>query len=139
MISCSSRPFGVAVLPVDDMAVVTLPDENNLQYVNTKTTTKCNKIRTAEACLGVCKNKNNILLGCLGTIHLLNLEGSYLSQIKTQNKATFCSIGFGENNQQVIYRGNLKLTGDIVYIHKVKGEAGLTLDRDGNVYYTVYN
>ncbi|CAC5384850.1 unnamed protein product [Mytilus coruscus] len=144
MISFSSRPYGVAVLPKDDMAVVTLPDETNLQYVNTKTATKCNKIETAEVCYGVCANKNNILLGGLGTIYLLNLEGSFLSEVKTQYEATFCSISFSENNQQVICRGNglllgLELAGDVVYTHKVKGEPGLTLDREGNVYYNDLN
>ncbi|XP_063397721.1 E3 ubiquitin-protein ligase TRIM71-like [Mytilus trossulus] len=136
----SSRPFGVAILPKDDMAVVTFPDEKNLQYVNTKIYTKCNTIQTAEACYGVCASRNNILLGGVGTIYLLNLEGSLISKVETQHKVKFCSIGFNDKNQQIICRGketllSLKLTGDVVYTHKVKGEAGLTLDRDGNVYF----
>lgn len=64
----SSRPFGVAVLPTDDLAVVTFPDDKNLQYVNTKIYTKCNTIQTAEACYGVCASRNNILLGGVSTI-----------------------------------------------------------------------
>ncbi|CAC5366305.1 unnamed protein product [Mytilus coruscus] len=140
----SSRPFGVAILPKDDMAVVTLPDEKTLQYVNTKIYTKCNKIQTAVACYGVCANSSYILLVGVGTIYLLNLEGSFLSKVETQYKAKFCSIGFNENNQQVICRGDgtllgLKLTGDVVYTHEVKGEAGLTLDRGGNVYFNDVN
>lgn len=140
-ISFSSRPYGVAVLPKDDMALVTLPEEKNFQYVNLKAATKCNEIGTAEACYAICTNMKYIFLGGIGNVYILDLEGSFLRKIITQYLEKIYSMCFSENSQQVICRNRkrllgLKLTGDVVYTHNVRGESGLTLDGEGNVYYS---
>ncbi|CAC5366304.1 unnamed protein product [Mytilus coruscus] len=140
-IAFESRPYGVEIIPKDDMAVVTLPDEKSLQYVNTKTATKYNKMQTTETCFGVCTIKNNILLGGYGTIYMLDFEGTFLRKIKTHDLEDIKSIYFNANSQQVICRTRIRilgltLAGDVVYTHNVNGESGLTLDREGNVYYS---
>ncbi|XP_052073569.1 uncharacterized protein LOC127711530 [Mytilus californianus] len=140
-IEFSSIPYDVEVLPKDDMAVVTLPNEKSLQYINTKTTTKCNKIATAEECYGVCTSRNNIFLGGIGNVYILDLEGSFVRKIITQYSEKIYSICFSESSQQVICRNKirllgLKLEGDVVYSHSVNGESGLALDVGGNVYYS---
>lgn len=94
-----------------------------------------------EVCYGVCASRDNILLGGRGVVYMLDFEGAILRKIQTIYFKDIYSICFSENSQQVICRGSeilhaLTLTGDVVYTHNVSGESGLTLDREGNVYYS---
>jgi hypothetical protein len=43
----------ISVVPCTDKAVVTLPWEGSIQFINTTTNTKDNKIKIGERCTGV--------------------------------------------------------------------------------------
>jgi DNA-binding beta-propeller fold protein YncE len=47
-ISFTSRPHSITVVPCTDKAVVTLPDERSIQFINTTKNTKNNKINIGE-------------------------------------------------------------------------------------------
>jgi hypothetical protein len=52
-ISFTSEPYGITVVPCTDKAVVTLPCEGSIQFINTTNNTKDNKIEIGEECFGV--------------------------------------------------------------------------------------
>ncbi|XP_063397659.1 uncharacterized protein LOC134681960 [Mytilus trossulus] len=135
-------PYDVAVISDTDKAVVTLPMEKSIQFINTSSQELCNRITTDEHCYGVCANKDNIYLGGMGKIFVLNLKGSFLNKITLNKNEAIYSVCLNENSQQIICRSSstlwcVKLTGEIVYQTNVTGAAGLAIDRQGNVYYSM--
>ncbi|VDI56698.1 Hypothetical predicted protein [Mytilus galloprovincialis] len=138
-----SFPYDVALIPNTDKVVVTLPNEMKIQFIDiTRTELSCNKISTEESCYGVSTNRNNIYLGGMGKIFVLNLQGLFRNKITVNNTESIYSLCVNETNQQLICRSlsrlwYVKLTGEIVYQTDVPGEAGLALDRRGNVYYSM--
>ncbi|CAC5389165.1 unnamed protein product [Mytilus coruscus] len=130
------------LIPNTDKAIVTLTFDKSIQFIDTTRMKLCNKMSTREGCYGVFANRKNIYLGGNGNIFVLNLKGSFLNKITLNKMETIFSVCFNENNQQVICRnwGTLwlvKLNGEIVYQTDVTGQAGLALDRQGNVYYSI--
>ncbi|CAG2226552.1 unnamed protein product [Mytilus edulis] len=135
-------PYDVAVIPNTEKAVVTLPINNSIQFIDTAKAVLGNKVSTEESCYGVCANRNNIYLGGIEKIFVLNLQGSFLNKITINNMESIFSLCVNETNQQLICRNSstlcyVKLTGEIVYQTDVTGAAGLALDRQGNVYYSM--
>ena len=53
-ISLTSEPCSITVVPCTDKAVVTLPEEESIQFINTTNNTKDNKINIGEVCLSCC-------------------------------------------------------------------------------------
>ena len=62
-ISFTSGPECIAVVPCTDKAVVTLPSEKSLQFINITNNTRDKKIKIGERCYGVTAVKNKILIG----------------------------------------------------------------------------
>jgi hypothetical protein len=59
-ISLTSPPRCITVVPCTDKAVVTLPGERSIQFINTTNNTKDNKINIGEWCYGVPAVKDKI-------------------------------------------------------------------------------
>ena len=57
-ISFTSLPFCITVVPCTDKAVVTLPDERFIQFINTTNNTKDNKINIGVVCYSVTAGKD---------------------------------------------------------------------------------
>jgi hypothetical protein len=52
-ISFTSQPCFITVIPRTEKAVVTLPDEESMQFINTTDYTKDKKIQLGECCKGI--------------------------------------------------------------------------------------
>jgi DNA-binding beta-propeller fold protein YncE len=52
-ISFTSGPYGITVVPCTDKAVVTLPDEDSIQFINTTINTKDKKVQIGDNYYGV--------------------------------------------------------------------------------------
>jgi hypothetical protein len=61
--SLTSTPWCITVVPCTDKAVVTLPYESSIQFINTTNNTKDNKIKIGEECYGVTAVKDKIYIG----------------------------------------------------------------------------
>jgi hypothetical protein len=61
-ISFTSPPCRITVVPCTDKAVVTIPDEKSIQFINTTNNTKDKKIKIGD-CDGVTAVKDNICIG----------------------------------------------------------------------------
>ena len=61
-ISLTSKPCCITVVPCTDKAVVTLPEEGSIQFINTTNNTKDNKINIGEWCWSVTAGKDNLPL-----------------------------------------------------------------------------
>ena len=73
-ISLTSRPLCITVVPCTDKAVVTLPVEESIQFINTTNNTKDNKINIGERCYGVTAGKDKIYIGGRCKVIILNIN-----------------------------------------------------------------
>jgi hypothetical protein len=71
----TSEPYCITVVPCTDKAVVTLPDERSIQFINTTNNTKDNKINIGEECRGVTAVKDKIYIGGEDKVIILNIDG----------------------------------------------------------------
>jgi hypothetical protein len=71
-ISFTSQPYCITAVPCTDKAVVTLPDEYSIQFINTTNNTKDNKIHIGEWCGGVTAVKDKIYMGGYDKVLILN-------------------------------------------------------------------
>ncbi|XP_063448458.1 uncharacterized protein LOC134727989 [Mytilus trossulus] len=139
-IAFSSAPHGVAVIPGTNRAVITLHKEGSIQFINTTTMTKDNKVKVGFACYGITAGRDRIYVcGESGTIKTLDTNGTIL---KTTQHGFNCIyfIAYNDLQDQLIVRcvGKLlciKLDGTLVYSKDVSGIVGLTLDRQKNIYF----
>jgi hypothetical protein len=70
-------PCGITVVPCTDKAVVGLPGENSIQFINTTNNTKDKKVQIGDTCHGVTAIKDNIYLGGYYKVIILDINGSH--------------------------------------------------------------
>ena len=75
-ISFTSSPYCITVVPCTDKAVVTLPEEGSIQFINTTNNTKGKKIKIGEWCCGVTAGKDTMSIGGNGKVFILNTDGN---------------------------------------------------------------
>ena len=75
-ISFTSSPYCITVVPCTDKAVVTLPEEESIQFINTTNNTKDKKIKIGEWCCGVTAGKDTMSIGGNGKVFILNTDGN---------------------------------------------------------------
>ncbi|VDI01421.1 Hypothetical predicted protein [Mytilus galloprovincialis] len=93
-------------------AVVTLPGENSIQFVNTKSMTKGDKVNIGFTWYGITAGREMIYVGGThGSIQTLDNNGTILKSFQQESE------------------------GAPVYSKNVSGLAGLACDRQGNIYY----
>jgi DNA-binding beta-propeller fold protein YncE len=80
-ISLTSQPCGITVVPCTDKAVVTLLEEESIQFINTTNNTKDNKINIGEECNGVTAVKDKIYIGGRDKVIILNIDGSFVKTL----------------------------------------------------------
>ena len=139
-ISFTSRPRCITVVPCTDKAVVTLPLEDSIQFINTTNNTKDNKINIGESCRGVTAVKDKIYIGGGGhnKVIILNIDGSLVRKITTNGGINY-NLLYNERNDQLLLKqmGRLcciNLDGHVIYRYDISGYEGLAVDQQGHVY-----
>jgi hypothetical protein len=136
-ISLTSPPECITVVPCTDKAVVTLPQEKSIQFINTTNNTKDNKINIGEWCGGVTAGKDKIYIGGRDKVIILNIDGSLVRKIATDDYNN--NLLYNERNDQLLLRqiGRLcciNLDGHVIYRYDISGYEGLAVDQQGHVY-----
>ena len=136
-ISFSSSSCGITVVPCTDKAVVTLPDEKSIQFINTTNNTKEKTIKIGERCRGVTAVKDKMVIGGIGKVFILNTDGSRVIEIRIDGNNY--NLLYNERNGQLLLRQNgrlccMNLDGHVIYRYKISGGIGLAVDRQGHVY-----
>ena len=136
-LSFTSQPCCITVVPCTDKAVVTLPMEESIQFINTTNNTKDNKINIGEECYGVTAVKDKIYIGGYNKVIILNIDGSLVRKITTDR--TNYNLLYNERNDQLLLRqyGELcciNLDGHVIYRYDISGLRGLAVDQQGHVY-----
>jgi hypothetical protein len=137
-ISFTSQPWCITVVPCTDKAVVTLPWENSIQFINTTNNTKDNKIEIGGWCYSVTAGKDKIYIGGDSKVIILNTEGSFVREIPT-NCAFNNNLLYNERNDQLLLRQNgrlccINLDGHVIYRYDISGDRGLAVDQQGHAY-----
>jgi hypothetical protein len=138
-ISLTSSPCCITVVPCTDKAVVTLPDEESIQFINTTNNTKDNKINIGEYCRGVTAVKDKIYIGGGGKVIILNIDGSLVRKIATTDYRINYNLLYNERNDQLLLRQDeglccINLDGHVIYRYDISGDLGLAVDQQGHVY-----
>jgi hypothetical protein len=136
-ISFTSLPHCITVVPCTDKAVVTLPGEGSIQFINTTNNTKDNKIKIGVWCRGVTAVKDKIYIGGYNKVLILNTDGSRVREITTDGFNY--NLLYNERNDQLLLRQGgtrlccINLDGHVIYRYNISGE-GLAVDQQGYVY-----
>lgn len=139
-----SRPYYVAVIPGTNTAIVTLPHHQSIQFINTTTMTKGDNVNVGFVCLGVTAGPERVYVGGIGgIIKTLDANGTNLQTIQEGFDDIYVLV-YNDLHEQLIVRSKSKLLcitldGTLVYSKDVYGVAGVTLDRQGNVYFCETN
>jgi hypothetical protein len=138
-ISLTSTPWCITVVPCTDKAVVTLPVEDSIQFINTTNNTKDNKINIGEYCHGVTAVKDKIYIGGINKVIILNIDGSLVRKIATTNSGINYNLLYNERNDQLLLRQDeglccINLDGHVIYRYDISGDRGLAVDQQGHVY-----
>ena len=141
-ISFTSRPYGITVVPCTDKVVVTLPEENSIQFINTTNNTKDKKVKTGDTCYGVTAVKDKIYIGGLNNVIILDINGSRVRDVHTDGGYSY-GLYYNERNDQMLLRQDMSvccisLEGQVIYIYDISSYEGLAVDRQGNVYISGY-
>jgi hypothetical protein len=136
-ISFTCVPWGITVVPCTDKAVVTLPDELSIQFINTTNNTKDNKINIGEWCWGVTAVKDKLYIGGEDKVLILNTDGSLVREIPTDGFNY--NLFYNERNDQLLLRQNgrlccINLDVHVIYRYDISGYRGLAVDQQGHVY-----
>ena len=142
-IALSSRPRCITVVPcTNEKAVVTLPQEKSIQFINIADNILGNKINIGEECLGVTAGNDKIYLGVKDKVLILNIDGSSTGGIiPTVGTNNFNLLYNNINNQLLLKEGgklwNINLHGQVTNdcnIPGLHGLYGLALNKNGCVY-----
>jgi hypothetical protein len=139
-ISFTSPPFCITVVPCTYKAVVTLPWEGSIQFINTTNNTKDNKIVIGEVCGGVTAVKDKLYIGGICKVLILNTDGSRVREISTDDGFIY-NLLYNERNDQLLLRAggrlrcfNLDNYNHFIYKYDISGLRGLAVDQQGHVY-----
>jgi hypothetical protein len=134
----TSGPWCITVVPCTDKAVVTLPDEKSIQFINTTNNTKDNKINIGEWCYGVTAVKDQIYIGGEDKVIILNIDGSLVREIATDGFNY--KLLYNERNHRLLLGQDgrrlccINLDGHDIYRYYISGGRGLAVDQQGHVY-----
>jgi hypothetical protein len=140
-ISFTSQPFCITVVPCTDKAVVGLPCEDSIQFINTTNNTKDNKINIGVMFWGVTAVKDKIFIGGENTVIILNTDGSRVREITTDGVNN--NLFYNERNGQLLLRQYgkgfsglccINLDGHVIYRYHISGNRGLAVDQQGHVF-----
>ena len=145
-IGLEGKPWGIVVVPDKGKAIVTLPDKNFIQIINTTTMRAEQKIKVPVECYGITLIDNDIVLGNTGEIYIINREGQRLNTIKVgkgmmyslycgKDKTLYCC----EADNHTFY--GIKQDGTIMFSFSSGdfiGPSGVAAAANGNLYVTAW-
>jgi DNA-binding beta-propeller fold protein YncE len=145
-IGLEGRPWGIGVVPNKEEAIVTLPNENFIQIINTSTMRAEQKIMVPVKCFGITLIDNYIVLGNIGVIYIINREGDRLNTIKV-GKGNMYSLYCGKDktlhccdtDNNTLY--GIKQDGTILFSFSsddFRRPIYVAAAANGNVYVTAY-
>ena len=137
-LSFTSPPWCITVVPCTDKAVVTLPREFSIQFINTTNNTKDSKIEIGEVCWSVTAVKDKIYIGGDSKVLILNTDGSRVRKIRT-DRGYNSNLLYNERNDQLLLRQFrrlccINLDGIVIYRYDISGYIGLAVDQQGHEY-----
>ena len=146
-IGLEGNPWGIVVVPDKEEAIVTLPDENFMQIINTSTMRAEQKIKVPVRCFGITLVDNDILLGNRGVIYIINREGQRFKTIKVgkgymfslycgKDKTLYCC----DEDHNTLY--GIKQDGTILFSFSsrdFRGPIGVAAAANGNLYVTAWS
>ncbi|CAC5421086.1 unnamed protein product [Mytilus coruscus] len=139
----SSRPCGVAVIPETDIAVVTIPEETSVQFVNTTNFTLDMKVDVEFNCYSITAVKDQIVVGGFSRVKILRTDGSILQNIHfPDSRYPICwRILYDEVTRHITVKTDynlycIKSDGTLVYTMDGAGIRGISADQQGNIYFT---
>jgi DNA-binding beta-propeller fold protein YncE len=137
-ISFTCGPFGITVVPCTDKAVVTLPKEKSIQFINTTNNIKDNKVQIGDKCYSVTAVKDQIYLDGHSKVIILDINGSRVREVQTDSGFSY-GLFYNEMNDQMLLRQRgrvclINLDGQVICRYDISREDGLAVDRQGNVY-----
>jgi hypothetical protein len=137
-ISFTSGPYCITVVPCTDKAVVTLPHDKYIQFINTTNNTKDKKIKIGGWCKGVTALEDKIYIGGKGKVLILNTDGSRVREITTDDYVNY-NVLYNEMNDQLLLRQRgrlccINLDGHVIYRYDISRCRGLAVDRQGYAY-----
>jgi hypothetical protein len=120
----TSEPRCITVVPCTDKAVVTLPVEGSIQFINTTNNTKDNKINIGDLCWSVTAVKDKIYIGGEDKVIILNTEGTRIREIATHGDNY--NLLYNERNDQLLLRQDrglccINLDGHVIYRYDISG------------------
>jgi DNA-binding beta-propeller fold protein YncE len=143
-IGVEGKPFGIVVVQDKEEAIVTLPDKNFIQIINTSTMRAEQKIMVPVDCVGITLIDKDIVLGNRDEIYIINREGERLNTIKV-GKCTMYSLNCGKyktlyccDTQYATLYG-IKQDGTILFSFRsgdFRRPNGLAAAANGNLYVT---
>jgi DNA-binding beta-propeller fold protein YncE len=142
-IDLEGKPWGIVVVPDKEEAIVTLPYKNFIQIINTSTMRAEQKIKVAVYCRGITLIDNDIVLGNICEIYIINREGQRLKTIKVGKG--YMSLYCGKDNtlyccdtdNNTLY--GIKQDGTIMLSFSsgdFRGPIGVAAAGNGNLYVT---
>ncbi|XP_063448485.1 uncharacterized protein LOC134728015 [Mytilus trossulus] len=139
-ITFSSAPYCVAVIPGTNRAVITLPYAMSIQFINTTTMTKSDKVNMGFECNGITAGRDRIYVGGTGgTIKALDTNGKILKTIRQRSEDIYIMVYNDLHDQLIVRCFNkllcVKVDGTLVYSKNVSGVSGVILDRQRNIYF----
>ena len=145
-IGLEGKPWGIVVVPDKEEAIVTLPDENFIQIINTSTMRAEQKIMVPVKCHGITLIDNDIVLGNNRVIYIINREGKRLNTIKV-GKGNMFSLYCGKDktlyccdtDNGTLY--GIKQDGTILFSFTsddFRKPIGVAAAANGNLYVTAY-
>ena len=145
-IGLEGGPWGIVVVPDKEEAIVTLPDKNFIQIINTSTMRAEQKIMVPVKCFGITLIDNDIVLGNRGVIYIINREGERLKTIKV-GKGTMYSLYCGRDKTLYCCDADnhkfygIKQDGTILFSFSsgdFRRPVGVAAAANGNLYVTAY-
>ena len=126
-ISFTCGPFGITVVP--DKAVVTLPREKSIQFINTTNNIKDNKVQIGDKCYSVTAVKDQIYLDGHSKVIILDINGSRVREVRTDG-GNIWDLFYNERNYQMLLRQDrrlccISLDDQVIYRYDISGDVGL--------------
>jgi DNA-binding beta-propeller fold protein YncE len=146
-IDLEGKPWGIVVVPDKEEAIVTLPDKNFMQIMNTSTMTAEQKIKVPIECHGITLIDNDIVLGNEGVIYIINRKGKRLKTIKFE-KGIMYSLYCGKDKTLYCCDADnyklygIKQDGTILFSftsRDFRGPIGVAAAANENVYVTAWS
>lgn len=134
------KPWDIAILPDDVRAVVTLPLENSIQFINVCTmTAEKEQISIHCKCHGVTVVSDSIVVGANREFYILNLKGEIITRVQVPGQLVyFLHMGDNESvyytDYHSVYYVHMNGTEIFRYDNQdLKVPEGIARDKHGNL------